>query len=130
MEFFLCSVFLMFQVIVDITNTQAVTILHSRLYINMTATINPNSVGQTLGQHTVVLYVDANFSFCLNLYRRRKYSFKFLINRKILEFRQTFTMANNMASSGLWQSVILTIDGSIYVGQYHQAIGRIFPTPH
>ena len=49
---------------------------------------------------------------------RRKYSFKFLINRKILECRQSFTMANSMASSGLSENahlpkLILTINGTI-----------------
>ena len=49
---------------------------------------------------------------------RRKNSFYFLKNRKLLEHRQTFTMANNMASSGLWENLylpklILTIDGPI-----------------
>ena len=36
----------------------------------------------------------------VNLYIRRKYSFKTLINRKVLKCRQAFTMTNNMASSG------------------------------
>ena len=53
-------------------------------------------------------YVDGGFSFSLNPYLRRQYSFKVFINRKILKHRQAFTMANNMASSGLLVNVTLT----------------------
>ena len=38
----------------------------------------------------------------------RKYSFKLLINRNIFKCRLAFTMANNMASSDVWENIILT----------------------
>ena len=49
---------------------------------------------------------------------RGKYSFSFLMKWKLLEHRQTFTMANKMALSGLGEmlylpKLILTIDGPI-----------------
>ena len=56
---------------------------------------------------TPYFYVDEDFSFCLNTYIGRKYPFKILINRKIFKCRQLFTMANNMASSGLYENIIL-----------------------
>ena len=62
----------------------------------------------------------ADVSFSLSLYpiRRRKYSFNFHKNRKLLECRQAFTMAKLMASLGLWEMLflpqfILTVDGLI-----------------
>ena len=39
--------------------------------------------------------------------QKRKYSFNFLKNRKLLKHRQAFTMANNMAFQ-VWENVILT----------------------
>ena len=51
-------------------------------------------------------YIDEGFSFCLNTYIRRNYSFKVPIDRKILMYRQTFTMTNNMAFAGLWVMLI------------------------
>ena len=52
--------------------------------------------------------VDVGFSFCLYPNIKRKYSFNFLKNRKLLECRQVSTMVNNMVVSGLWENVILT----------------------
>ena len=58
--------------------------------------------GQKLYYTNISKSVGVGFSFCLYPTVRGQYSINFLKNRTLLECKQAFTMANNMASSGLW----------------------------
>ena len=55
------------------------------------------------------VYVDGDFIFCLFQFKRRIKSFKALNNRIFFKCRQAFTIANILASSGLWKMLYLPI---------------------